>query len=406
VDVQALVIDTLDPRALYAATATTVYKSTDGANSWAAIDSPGAPVQLILDSRNRIIYEVSSGIRKSADGGLSWTPVSFPGAVSTVAIDPNASGHLFAISTPMFCGPTCPNNQAAISYRTIDGGATWIAAPVAPSSPPRLIVDASTNPSTIYDGLVAKSVDGGQTWSPIANPFRNSVINTMAVDSAGNVYVDIAGSGLFVSHDRAQTWTAVGYPGGPGITGANGIGLKSIAPASPNTLYVTANQQAAAGFVSKLSADGSTLEFSTYLRGHASLESFPQVAGEPAGMLLQNEISGVALDGAGDIVVAGVTRAADFPTVNAAQAINAGMADAFAAVIPADGGKLGYATYFGGSQDDGALAMAVDSQGNIIIAGQTWSGDRGAGAAAPGFGDAFAAKLSTAAPIVQRHRRR
>jgi hypothetical protein len=50
--------------------------------------------------------------------------------------------------------------------------------------------------------------------------------------------------------------------------------------------------------------------------------------------------------------------------------------------------------------------MAVDSQGNIIIAGQTWSGDRGAGAAAPGFGDAFAAKLSTAAPIVQRHRRR
>ena len=45
------------------------------------------------------------------------------------------------------------------------------------------------------------------------------------------------------------------------------------------------------------------------------------------------------------------------------------------ATISADGSKLNYSTYFGGSQDDCALAVAVDSQGNVIFAGQTWSGD-------------------------------
>jgi uncharacterized protein (TIGR03437 family) len=57
------------------------------------------------------------------------------------------------------------------------------------------------------------------------------------------------------------------------------------------------------------------------------------------------------------------------------QPANAGQADAFAAVISADGSTLKYSTYLGGSSDDGGLAAAVDPQGNVIVAGQTWSLD-------------------------------
>jgi uncharacterized protein (TIGR03437 family) len=102
-------------------------------------------------------------------------------------------------------------------------------------------------------------------------------------------------------------------------------------------------------------------------------------------------------------VVTGGTRAVDFPTVNPAQAANAGLADAFAATISADGGTLMNSTYFGGSQDDGALAAAIDSTGNVILAGQTWSGDfpvPGGSQLPFTYGDAFVVKLATGAPVI------
>src|ERR1035438_9506630 len=77
-----------------------------------------------------------------------------------------------------------------------------------------------------------------------------------------------------------------------------------------------------------------------------------------------------------DLATAGGTRSNDFPIVNSAQASSGGKADAFAAVISADGSRLTYSTYVGGSGDDGALGVAVDAQGNVILAGQTRSEER------------------------------
>jgi uncharacterized protein (TIGR03437 family) len=101
--------------------------------------------------------------------------------------------------------------------------------------------------------------------------------------------------------------------------------------------------------------------------------------------------------------VAGGTRGVDFPTANPAQAGNAGLADAFVSTIAADGSKLNYSTYFGGSKDDGALAVALDSQGNAIFAGQTWSGDfpvPGGPQLPFSYGDAFVVKLETGPPAI------
>jgi uncharacterized protein (TIGR03437 family) len=73
-------------------------------------------------------------------------------------------------------------------------------------------------------------------------------------------------------------------------------------------------------------------------------------------------------------------------------------------VISADGSRLCYSTYVGGSGDDGALAVAADSQGNVIVAGQTWSFDfpvlGGVLPPAGQLGDVFVAKLAPPAPPV------
>jgi uncharacterized protein (TIGR03437 family) len=412
-NIQTLVIDPVHPQTLYAATTSVtsaadigVYKTVNGGNSWTLVDSPPSPIsqlQLAVDPQNpNIVWENSGPLRKTTDGGATWNSVTFPGSVALFALDPHVSGTILAISNMVFCGIFCGNNQPQKLYRSTDGGATWTQENLPLAD--HLVADGSTTPTTFYDGLHSKSVDGGVTWTPVAAPpGSNTTGGILAVDPSGTLY-SVSVSGIFVSRDHAQTWTAAGSLIPPPTGEAGGPPVTALIPAGTSgTLYAPIYQVAASGFVSKLSADGSSLLYSTYLRGHASLEAFLIFLAEPSPFQTQTWINGIAVDAAGNMTVAGGTRATDFPTVMPAQAANAGLADAFATTISADGSQLNYSTYFGGSQDDGAFAVALDPQGNVIIAGQTWSGDYpipGGVQPPTGYGEAFVVKLGAPGPPV------
>ncbi len=88
----------------------------------------------------------------------------------------------------------------------------------------------------------------------------------------------------------------------------------------------------------------------------------------------------LAVDGSGNIYLAGSTFSTVFssgvPTPGAFQAnFNAGSGyqDAFVAKFDHTGSNLIYFTYLGGSQDQGASAIAVDTNGNAYITGTTTS---------------------------------
>ncbi|MGJ5815540.1 beta strand repeat-containing protein [Paludibaculum fermentans] len=109
--------------------------------------------------------------------------------------------------------------------------------------------------------------------------------------------------------------------------------------------------------------------------------------------------TGVAVDAAGYVYVAGYTDAADVPVVG--QAVpRVGGVDAYVAKIQASTGRLVYATYIGGSGDDRAFALAVDSMGSAYVTGWTTSTNFPVlGAAQPaisGYKDAFLLKLNPA----------
>jgi len=81
----------------------------------------------------------------------------------------------------------------------------------------------------------------------------------------------------------------------------------------------------------------------------------------------------VALDAANNVYVAGSTASSNFPMVNPYQATFPGSFNAFLTKISPDGSSLSYSTYFGGNGEDIPSSVGVDAAGEMIIAGYTSS---------------------------------
>jgi hypothetical protein len=117
------------------------------------------------------------------------------------------------------------------------------------------------------------------------------------------------------------------------------------------------------GFVSKLSADGSAMLFSTYLGGSSGSAGAPE------------EVNGIFVDLLGNVVAAGTTSSANFPvTTGAFQTTLGGQSDGFITRISGQGVLLN-STYLGGSLTDGINAVALDYHGTAYVTGYTVSQD-------------------------------
>jgi hypothetical protein len=85
--------------------------------------------------------------------------------------------------------------------------------------------------------------------------------------------------------------------------------------------------------------------------------------------------NGIAVDSNNYAYVTGHTESPNFPTKNPFQGAKAGQYDAFVTKLAQDGKTLMYSTYLGGSDDDEAYKIAVDPDGNAYVTGVTKSGN-------------------------------
>jgi hypothetical protein len=109
------------------------------------------------------------------------------------------------------------------------------------------------------------------------------------------------------------------------------------------------------GFVTRFSADGETLEYSTYLGGSVS----------DIGV-------SIAVDTSNHAYVAGNASSPDFPvTAGAFQTVRRGPNDVFVTKLATDGTSLIYSTFLGGTSSEGASSIAVDSLGQAHVVGVT-----------------------------------
>jgi Beta-propeller repeat len=91
-----------------------------------------------------------------------------------------------------------------------------------------------------------------------------------------------------------------------------------------------------------------------------------------------DEITSMALDPSGNLLLSGYTLSSDFPVTSTAfQTMYGGNTDAFITVLDTAAktakAELVYSTYFGGSEPDAAMALTEDPSGKLYVSGYTES---------------------------------
>jgi len=173
----------------------------------------------------------------------------------------------------------------------------------------------------------------------------------IAVDGSGNAYV-------------TGSTRSVDFPVTSGALQSTYAGFTP-----PCNQYITCGD----GFVTKINANGSALQYSTYLGGSEN-----------------DAPAGIALDSARNAYIAGTTDSANFPTTPGSlqptfiytdcgtgpAGRDRACKDAFVSKLNSFGTGLVYSTYLGGSfGDDDALGIAIDRFGNASVVGDTQSSD-------------------------------
>ena len=105
------------------------------------------------------------------------------------------------------------------------------------------------------------------------------------------------------------------------------------------------------------------------------------------GLVIETVHSSIVLGGSNDekltgiavadkrVFVTGYTESADFPLARPMQPRLGGSSDAFLTALQEDLESIIFSTYLGGSGDDSAWGVALDPEGNPVIAGITESDD-------------------------------
>jgi hypothetical protein len=208
---------------------------------------------------------------------------------------------------------------------------------------------------------VVQSVNNAPSGSP------NGFLTKVSADGSSFIY---------------STYLGGSYAGSMGVMGDS---VSAVTVDSQDCAYVTGwafstdypttsgvvqsakagGQDASNAFVSKISADGTSLLSSTFLGGS-----------DDAWWDGGDRGTAIALGQNGAIYLAGTALSADFPTTSGSyQQTQIGNYDGFVAKINDDGSTLLYSTHVGGSDHESLRGLAVDQYGSAYIVGQTYSTD-------------------------------
>ncbi len=367
-DVDNVWVAPLEPGTAYALKRVSLFKTTDGGRTWlelppqqwlpsVAAPDPTTPGKVFAGSRD--------GVYRSLDGGQSWAPTGLAPSrmdgivnVDRLLIDPADARILYASS-----------RESKSLWKSSDGGDTWTpigegaVTPVQalcldPSSPDVLLAGTSG-----HDAVLQRSDDGGLTWqgSDAGMSAESGVYSCAVSPHDPDLVFAHPSRTIYKSEDGGRSWR----PASPQLR-ALALGEVAFDPFEPNRVWagvssVNDDSNDDDGFAAKISADGSLVLYSVVFGG--SNDDVPL---------------DLAVRSDHQLVVAGRTSSADFPVVEPLQPGFGGAgadSDAFILQLDAAGESIVRSTYWGGTLDEFARGVAVDSQNRVYLSGWTSSTD-------------------------------
>jgi photosystem II stability/assembly factor-like uncharacterized protein len=206
VSVRAIAIDPNDADFVLAGGLDGVYKSIDSGVTWEKLSPHENVESLAIDPRNRDTIYVGTWRQgwRSDDGGKIWKHIDNGMVLDTdmfgISVNPNDPDNIWVAT----CGWV---------YNTTNRGDQWTRYRDGFNN--RRIHDVEVDPcdpNTVYAGSVAglyRSDDTGKTWYTVSN--EEMVVNSIVLhpQRPDRVIVGIEGDGVYVSQDRAKTFTRV-----------------------------------------------------------------------------------------------------------------------------------------------------------------------------------------------------
>ena len=282
---------------------------------------------------------------------------SVPASISTIP-QPNSGHPVFDVSgnTYYLSGPA-----TAGAAQTHAGGGVCIG-----PNPGRISVIPCPPAS-----VIKVDPSGKQIWGTLLGGPGPDSATAIAVDANGNVAITGSTSGQFPTTPGAAIGSSTLAKGFAAKVTADGSKFlygtylqdwmtspSCVAVDAAGSAYIAGKTNGGHAFVLKLSADGSTIQYTVSLAGSGA-----------------DTVTAITVDAAGNAFVAGQTTSPDFPvTAGAFQQHLKGTQNNFLVRLASSGVTLS-STYFGGSGTDSPSSIAVDGAGNIDLAGSTSSLD-------------------------------
>lgn len=174
-----------------------------GSDYWLSAGGPvGGDISAIAGAPSAGLFAAHGdlgSLYRSLDGGFHWSRVaSFGGGISSMFVPEDGS---------LLVG------ARGILARSTDGGQTWTHANLGPGAndifafaedPSNLVYAASSR------GILV-STDHGTSWQTSAGAGANTFAKFLAVDNSHNLYA-VTDTSVIVSADSGRMWTSIGFP--------------------------------------------------------------------------------------------------------------------------------------------------------------------------------------------------